>query len=316
MALVVKNSTSYMSDADLTAMAAYLKDIPPNSTLRQGKPAPDPTRAAGASLYLDHCAGCHQAGGRGIPGVFPPLAGNGVVLAPRPGRHPEGGAARRAGTGQVRADARLRQPAERPAGGRPGQLRAHQLGQWRHTERLGSDGITRSRSNPLEASHSSRIGATPRRCRTTWRQTCQLSPLPCCSPSGCRRLLAGVAMLSPGPRRLCRMLPRSARPDPADQGPGMRFLPPADSAEKLEISLSSAAELCRLGLGTMIDIRQAFEIELKGAIPDTVHIPLFEVKQLLATHLRRRTGRARYRKAQSDGRPGLLHHDQPAASRA
>lgn len=49
----------------------------------------------------------------------------------------------------------------------------------------------------------------------------------------------------------------------------------------LEISLPSAAELCQLGLGTMIDIRQAFEIEMKGAIPDTVHIPLFEVKQML-----------------------------------
>jgi mono/diheme cytochrome c family protein len=27
---------------------------------------------------------CHQSQGRGIPGVFPPLAGNGVVLAPDP----------------------------------------------------------------------------------------------------------------------------------------------------------------------------------------------------------------------------------------
>ena len=84
MALVAKNSTSQMTDADLTAMATYLKDIPANSTLRQGKPAPDPTRAAGASLYLDHCAGCHQSGGRGLPGVFPPLAGNGVVVASDP----------------------------------------------------------------------------------------------------------------------------------------------------------------------------------------------------------------------------------------
>lgn len=49
----------------------------------------------------------------------------------------------------------------------------------------------------------------------------------------------------------------------------------------LEISLESATELCRLGLGTMVDIRQSFEIEMKGAIPDTVHIPLFEVKRLL-----------------------------------
>ncbi len=52
-------------------------------------------------------------------------------------------------------------------------------------------------------------------------------------------------------------------------------------AESLEISLGAATELCRLGLGTMIDIRQAFEIEMKGAIPGTVHIPLFEVKLLL-----------------------------------
>jgi rhodanese-related sulfurtransferase len=55
----------------------------------------------------------------------------------------------------------------------------------------------------------------------------------------------------------------------------------AADREGLEISLASATELCRLGLGTMVDIRQAFEIEMKGAIPDTVHIPLFEVKLLL-----------------------------------
>ena len=55
---------------------------------------------------------------------------------------------------------------------------------------------------------------------------------------------------------------------------------PTDT-DALEISLASATELCRLGLGTMVDIRQTFEIEMKGAIPGTVHIPLFEVKQLL-----------------------------------
>jgi mono/diheme cytochrome c family protein len=30
-------------------------------------------------LYLAHCAACHQAGGEGLPGVFPPLKGSGVV---------------------------------------------------------------------------------------------------------------------------------------------------------------------------------------------------------------------------------------------
>lgn len=57
--------------------------------------------------------------------------------------------------------------------------------------------------------------------------------------------------------------------------------PPAAETQDLEISLSAATELCRLGLGTMIDIRQSFEIDMKGAIPGTVHIPLFEVKLLL-----------------------------------
>lgn len=56
---------------------------------------------------------------------------------------------------------------------------------------------------------------------------------------------------------------------------------PAATTDGLEISLSSAMELCQLGLATMVDIRQAFEIEMKGAMPGTRHIPLFEVKQLL-----------------------------------
>jgi mono/diheme cytochrome c family protein len=82
MAEVVRNSTSQLTDADLAAMAEYLKSLPPNSSLRTGQPALDPTRRHGAALYLDNCAGCHQAKGRGIPEVFPPLAGNGVVVAP------------------------------------------------------------------------------------------------------------------------------------------------------------------------------------------------------------------------------------------
>lgn len=59
--------------------------------------------------------------------------------------------------------------------------------------------------------------------------------------------------------------------------------PPNEAAPepKVEISLGNALELCELSLATLVDIRQAFEIELKGAIPGTVHIPLFEVKLLL-----------------------------------
>jgi len=56
---------------------------------------------------------------------------------------------------------------------------------------------------------------------------------------------------------------------------------PDEERAALEVSLPTALELCRLGLGTLVDIRQTFEIEMKGAMPDTVHIPLFEVKRML-----------------------------------
>jgi mono/diheme cytochrome c family protein len=84
MAEVVQNSLRYLTDDDLRAMAVYLKSLPPNSSLCTGPPAPDLTRQKGAILYMDHCGSCHQAKGRGVAGVFPPLAGNGVVVAPDP----------------------------------------------------------------------------------------------------------------------------------------------------------------------------------------------------------------------------------------
>jgi cytochrome c oxidase cbb3-type subunit II len=34
---------------------------------------------AGRDLYLANCSACHQAGGEGLPGWFPPLKGSGVV---------------------------------------------------------------------------------------------------------------------------------------------------------------------------------------------------------------------------------------------
>lgn len=54
-----------------------------------------------------------------------------------------------------------------------------------------------------------------------------------------------------------------------------------DDKALLEITLPTALELTRLGLATLIDIRQTFEIEMKGAIPGSLHVPLFEVKVML-----------------------------------
>jgi mono/diheme cytochrome c family protein len=84
MAEVVHNSLQYLTDSDLHAMGEYLKAIPPESTLRTGRRRPDTSRLQSANLYIDHCSSCHQSKGRGISGVVPPLAGNGVVLASDP----------------------------------------------------------------------------------------------------------------------------------------------------------------------------------------------------------------------------------------
>jgi len=84
MAEVIRNSLRYLTDDDRLAMGEYLKSLPPDSSLRTGRPAPAPAKLRGAQLYTDNCSGCHQSRGRGVPGVFPPLAGNPVVLAQDP----------------------------------------------------------------------------------------------------------------------------------------------------------------------------------------------------------------------------------------
>jgi cytochrome c oxidase cbb3-type subunit 2 len=38
-------------------------------------------------LYVAHCSACHQLGGEGLPGVFPPLKGSPVVNRDDAGKH-------------------------------------------------------------------------------------------------------------------------------------------------------------------------------------------------------------------------------------
>ncbi len=45
--------------------------------------------ALGASVYGNNCVSCHQATGKGLPGVFPPLAGNPAVIDADPTTHIE-----------------------------------------------------------------------------------------------------------------------------------------------------------------------------------------------------------------------------------
>ena len=83
MAMVIHGSLAYLADVDLRAMAEYLKSLPPRSA-RTRPPLQEPVPPQAASHYITSCGSCHQAKGRGVPGVFPPLTGNGVVVAPDP----------------------------------------------------------------------------------------------------------------------------------------------------------------------------------------------------------------------------------------
>jgi mono/diheme cytochrome c family protein len=81
MAEVIYNSLQYMNDADIRAMAVYLK------SLGQGSPPGAATTTVttsegsllstlGKSIYDRECASCHGAQGLGKPPHYPPLAGN------------------------------------------------------------------------------------------------------------------------------------------------------------------------------------------------------------------------------------------------
>ena len=85
MAEVVLHSTQHLSDADLGAMAQFLKQLTPTPTLvLQATPtAPAAVRTLGAGLYEKHCAQCHGGQGQGVPGAYPPLAGNRAVTMPQ-----------------------------------------------------------------------------------------------------------------------------------------------------------------------------------------------------------------------------------------
>ncbi len=93
MSEVIEHSTQFMSDDDLSAIARFLKSLPParqeaalsydqatHTALRSGN-----VGAAGAQLYVDNCATCHRTDGHGYGQVYPALAGNPVLNGDNPG---------------------------------------------------------------------------------------------------------------------------------------------------------------------------------------------------------------------------------------
>ncbi|QYX47490.1 c-type cytochrome [Pseudomonas tussilaginis] len=92
MADVIHHSTQHFSDADLTAIASYLKSLPPSDddlpmpavALTPAAPAADLFSSRGGLGYTQFCSDCHRPDGGGVPGMFPPLAGNPSIASSDP----------------------------------------------------------------------------------------------------------------------------------------------------------------------------------------------------------------------------------------
>ena len=84
MAEVIVNSTSKMSDADVRAIAAYLKDLPPVRRESKVTPPDEAEMKAGQAVYAKLCIACHEADGSGAPRIYPPLPGNALLQSINP----------------------------------------------------------------------------------------------------------------------------------------------------------------------------------------------------------------------------------------
>lgn len=77
MTEAIENSTQYMTQSDLQAIASYLKSLPASGLTR---PAPvsgtDKAMVVGKKVYDANCAACHVSDGSGIRHMIPTLAGN------------------------------------------------------------------------------------------------------------------------------------------------------------------------------------------------------------------------------------------------
>jgi alcohol dehydrogenase (quinone), cytochrome c subunit len=86
---VINNSSPYLSDDDLAAIATYLKSLPATGLIGPVYAYDDATARAlrgghsdqiGAALYAGQCVSCHVDDGKGFAPYLPPLAGNPTVL--------------------------------------------------------------------------------------------------------------------------------------------------------------------------------------------------------------------------------------------
>jgi mono/diheme cytochrome c family protein len=79
MADAITHSLSHLTEADLRAIAVYLKSLPPGGGTLPQPISTNPKLTEGAAIYFNQCAACHGAQGQGIVGLFPRLAGDPVA---------------------------------------------------------------------------------------------------------------------------------------------------------------------------------------------------------------------------------------------
>ncbi len=90
---VIRHSTQHITDSDLTAIATYLKSLPPGEhdlPMTSNPPTAAATVAAklpanlyssrGGLGYVQFCTDCHRLDGAGVKNIFPPLAGNPTLM--------------------------------------------------------------------------------------------------------------------------------------------------------------------------------------------------------------------------------------------
>ncbi|WP_168879815.1 cytochrome c [Rhizobium sp. P28RR-XV] len=75
MAEEVENSSRHWTDADLKAVATYLKESAgADAKSPAALAATDARMVAGREIYADRCSACHTPNGEGVPKLFPQLA--------------------------------------------------------------------------------------------------------------------------------------------------------------------------------------------------------------------------------------------------
>lgn len=87
MSDVIEDSTRYLNDQDLEAIATYVKEIPARGDDAPAKLSDEESKQAqsvGGEIYAAQCSACHAPDGAGVPTMFAPLKGSSLAQSRNP----------------------------------------------------------------------------------------------------------------------------------------------------------------------------------------------------------------------------------------